>query len=86
MNLVDELPRPAPAPVKRLALTREQAAVALGICTKTLDGLIRKGELASAIIGGRRLIPVDVLESFIRSRIVGRETVVRQTPDSRKNG
>ena len=51
-----------------LLLSRRQAADALGLNVRTLDALVRTGQLASAKIGRRRLIPPLALERFVLRR------------------
>jgi len=49
----------------RLALSPEQAAVALGIGRTTVYDLIARGQLRSLRVGRRRIIPVVALETFL---------------------
>ena len=51
-------------------ITRQEAADRLGICVKTLDGLIRRGQLPASKIGPR-IVRIDELPaSKIGTRIV----------------
>lgn len=49
----------------RLAVSPEQAAVALGIGRTTVYDLISRGQLRSLRVGRRRIIPVAALETFL---------------------
>jgi len=53
-----------PAPL-RLALSPEQAAVALGLGRTMVYGLIKTGQLRSLRVGTRRIIPVGAVEEFL---------------------
>lgn len=46
-------------------LRRGAAARALGVSERTVDTLIRSGELPSVKIGKRRLIPVQALDEYV---------------------
>lgn len=46
-------------------LRRGAAARALGVSERTVDTLIRSGDLRSVKIGKRRLIPVQALDEFV---------------------
>ena len=52
--------------VDRLALTREEAAVALGISIPTLDRLVQRGLLRPSRALRRPLFPVPEIERFLR--------------------
>lgn len=57
---------PVPAiRVDRRAYTREEAAQALTISTRTLDRLIRGGRLAVVKIGARILIPATEVDRLL---------------------
>jgi hypothetical protein len=51
-----------------LVRSRKSAAIELGICVRSIDNLIKAGELKSVLIGRRRMIPTSALESFIRRK------------------
>lgn len=51
---------------KVLAVSIAEAARRLGVSTRTVATLVATGELASRKIGRRRIIPVSILETFIR--------------------
>jgi len=53
----------------RLALSPEQAAVALGIGRTTVYDLIARGQLRSLRVGRRRIIPVVALEAFLAEAV-----------------
>ena len=52
--------------VDRLALTRKEAAVALGISIPTLDRLVQRGLLRPSRALRRPLFPVPEIERFLR--------------------
>ena len=49
-----------------LALSRRDAAIALGVSVRTLDYLLSSGELRGRRIGRRIVIPKVTLEAFLR--------------------
>ena len=59
----------SPVPLnERVTLSPQQAADLLGISKKTLQPLLDRGELASFLVGTRRLISRDALEELVRNR------------------
>jgi len=54
---------------QRLAISVSEAAQMLGISRARLYPLISRGEIPSFKIGGRRLVPVKALESFIERQL-----------------
>ncbi len=52
--------------VERLAYTKAEAALALGISVRTIDNLIAAKELTGRRIGRRILIPATALAAFLR--------------------
>jgi hypothetical protein len=54
--------------VRPILFSRKQAALAAGICTRSLDAIISRGEIATKMIGSRRLIIVESLETYCQSR------------------
>ena len=52
-------------------ITRQEAANRLGICVKTLDGLIRRGQLPASKIGPR-IVRIDErdLDAYVAGRLV----------------
>lgn len=52
---------------KELAVGTAEAARRLGVSARTVATLVATGELASRKIGRRRIIPVQVLQSFLRN-------------------
>jgi excisionase family DNA binding protein len=56
--------------VEKLTVSVAEAVEATGLSRTTLNRLLAKGELPSALVGGRRLIRVSDLEAFIDSRMV----------------
>lgn len=52
--------------MEQLLVGRREAAEALGICLRTLDYMIARGQLAARKIGRRVLIPPSELEKFAK--------------------
>lgn len=52
-------------PVKR-AYTLDEAAQSLGIKRSLLYSLIRTGEIASILIGARRVVPATALDAYLQ--------------------
>ncbi len=68
-DLLQAVPDPV-APDKnylmgRIALTRDEMALALGIGLDALDAAVRRGDLPSVLIGGRRLFPIKAIENHL---------------------
>lgn len=55
----------APAP---LLLTREEAATTLRLCARTVDAMIRRGELPAVRIGRQVRLSVTALQEWIARR------------------
>ena len=55
----------------RLAHSRQEAAILMGISVRTLDYLIADGEISSRKIGNRRLVLRTEIESFLAKTLVG---------------
>jgi len=53
---------------ERLALSVEEAARRISVCSKTVHNLIRRGQLQARKIGSRTVILVSDLEKFLESR------------------
>lgn len=49
----------------RLLYAKPEAAAQLSISERVLDRLIADGEIASVLIGRRRLVPADALVDYI---------------------
>jgi excisionase family DNA binding protein len=47
------------------AYTRQETAEILHVSTRTVDRLVAAGELASAVVAGRRLFPVDAVHRLL---------------------
>jgi excisionase family DNA binding protein len=63
-----------------LLLTRDEAAAALKLCTRTVDKLIRNGELPVVRIGRRVLVSVSAIEAWIsRQEAANSATPTQQT-------
>ena len=58
-------PAPVAEPVRKLLYNTREAAVALGICEKTLYRHLLTGDLFSLRIGARRCIPLAAMEAYI---------------------
>lgn len=48
-----------------IALERKQAASALTVSLRTLDELVRTGEIRVCRVGRRVIVPVSALEEFL---------------------
>lgn len=55
-------------PVERLALRRKEAAIALGICERTLCTLTKAGQVPSFTLGGSIMYPVEQLREWMRTQ------------------
>lgn len=49
-----------------VALTKQEAAQALKCSVRTLERLIRNGELTARRIGARVIVPVVAIEAFLK--------------------
>lgn len=58
---------PLPDLANRLALTREEAAAALGISSRKVWELTNCGELPHRRIGTRTVYPVDALKAWVNA-------------------
>jgi excisionase family DNA binding protein len=54
-----------PPMTERLALTRREAAIALGVCDRTLDNWAKQGKIVARKTGNRVLFPMKALQEFI---------------------
>ena len=65
-------------------ITRQEAADRLGICVKTLDGLIRRGQLPASKIGPR-IVRIDErdLEAYVAGRLVAPVKKAAEPPKMR---
>jgi excisionase family DNA binding protein len=52
-----------------LAMSKDEACESLRIGKTTLDGLIKRGELPSAMVCGRRLITVADAEAYLAKKV-----------------
>ncbi len=52
--------------VEPIAISIAQAAMAVGVCKRTLQDEIRDGRLRTARIRGRRVVPIGALNSYLR--------------------
>jgi hypothetical protein len=59
-----EIPRPATAPIPRLALTREEAAYALGMSLNSFERHVQP-TIRMVRLGRMRLVPVGELERWL---------------------
>ena len=51
--------------VPRLALSVEEAARSVGLCSKTVSKLIHEGRLRCVQVGTRRLLPVAEIQRWL---------------------
>ena len=54
-----------PTAENRLAVSAEEAAIMLNVCTRTVRNLAKRGEIRSKRIGSRVVFPVASLLAFI---------------------
>jgi len=54
--------------VEPLALGAREAARALGVSERTVWALVKRGQIPSAMVGGRRLFPVASLRDWLKAR------------------
>jgi excisionase family DNA binding protein len=57
--------RKASQPVERLALSKREAAVSLGVCERTLNNWVKQGKIIARKTGNRVLFPVKSLQEFL---------------------
>ena len=53
----------------RSMLTRESAAACLAVSTRTLDRIVRAGELRAYRIGGHRRFRIEDIDEFIAGKL-----------------
>ena len=53
---------------KKLAVSYREAAASLGVCERTIWGLVRDGKLNAVRIGRSVRVPVAELERFVADR------------------
>jgi len=56
------------ANIERLSFSVQEAAASIGVSSRTVHDLIRRGDLAHYRVGQRVLIPATALRQFIESR------------------
>jgi len=78
--IVDERLAALDAPPEREWLTRDEAADHLRLSERTLDRLVARGEVRSALIEGRRIFRREWLDEFAAAR----EEVAPTTPPRRR--
>ncbi len=54
---------------KRLAIGVEDAAASIGIGASLMRELVKSGEVGSIRVGGRLLVPTEVLEAYIANKM-----------------
>lgn len=52
--------------VSRIALTIDEAAKALGVSRRTIEGMITRGQIRPRLVGRRQLISVDALKRLFQ--------------------
>lgn len=62
-NLVAQSGKPV------LAMSREEAAEALGLSLNSVDKLIQTGELPSAVLCGRRVVAIQDAKDFLAKQV-----------------
>ena len=63
----------------RVFLNLRQTAALLGISERLLDGLVRNGEIPSALIGRRRVFVTEDVVEWVRSRYDAQRSVVARS-------
>jgi hypothetical protein len=63
-------PIPAPPSVKPLVVSRKVAATLLGVCLRTIDGLVSSGKLRASKLDRRLLIRVADIEKMLDATAV----------------
>lgn len=58
---------------EKLALSVTEAAEALGISRRSLYNLMKADGFPVLELGGRRVIPVDLLQQWMHKRVEGRQ-------------
>lgn len=58
---------------EKMALSVAEAAEALGISRRSLYNLIQSDGFPVLELGGRRVIPVDLLQEWMHKRVEGRK-------------
>lgn len=58
---------------EKMALSVAEAAEALGISRRSLYNLIKSDGFPVLELGGRRVIPVDLLQEWMHKRVEGRK-------------
>jgi excisionase family DNA binding protein len=58
---------------EKMALSVTEAAEALGISRRSLYNLIKLDGFPVLELGGRRVIPVDLLQEWMRGRVESRQ-------------
>jgi excisionase family DNA binding protein len=66
-SLVEQYLQLDPAERRRIFLTTRAAAREIGVAQRTLQNWILEGKLAAVRIGGRYLVQISSLESFVRN-------------------
>ncbi len=59
--------RTPPQSVSRIALTIDEAALALGVSRRTIEHEINKGTIKTRLVGRYQLISVDALKKLFKS-------------------
>jgi excisionase family DNA binding protein len=67
LALLEALSKQSGVPV--LAMSRDEASESLRIGKTSLDELIQKGELPSALVCGRRLVTVDDAKEYLAKQV-----------------
>ena len=52
---------------EKTLLNKTETAIALGVCTRTIDNLVNRGQIPSVQIGTRRLFDIDDVLAAIKA-------------------
>jgi excisionase family DNA binding protein len=68
----------------KMFYSRREAAIALSLGVRTIDVLIKTGQLAATRVGRRVLVPVEALQAFGRKTlpVVAIDSSASDEPDS----
>jgi excisionase family DNA binding protein len=61
-----QVEKPSPHPISRVAYTISEAAIALGVSRRVVEGCINRGELKARLVGKQLLIAAKSLEGLVR--------------------
>ena len=63
--------------IERLSFSIQEVAVAIGVSSRTVHDLVRKGSIEHFRVGQRVLIPAEALRRFIEQRTQSKKSEVQ---------